>query len=111
MKQFLHENEVAWEDLGGNVERQILGYNDQIMMVKVKFNAAGATGSAHTHPHTQVTYVASGKFEFDINGEKQVVVAGDGMYMDPSLVHGCVCLEPGVLIDVFTPCREDFLKK
>ena len=36
--------------------------------------------------------------------------AGDGYYVAPSLPHGFVCLEAGVLIDTFTPMREDFLK-
>lgn len=36
--------------------------------------------------------------------------AGDGYYVAPNLPHGCICLEPGILIDTFTPMREDFLK-
>ena len=48
------------------------------MLVKVKFEQ-GAVGTPHTHYHTQTTYVASGKFEFTVNGEKQIVSAGDGV--------------------------------
>ena len=77
--------------------------------VKVKFNQ-GAVGTLHQHPHTQSTYVASGCFEVTIGKEKKVLRAGDGYYVDPNLPHGCVCLEAGVLIDTFTPMREDFLK-
>ena len=68
-------------------------------------------GAAHTHYHTQVTYVASGKFEFTINGETKVVSAGDALYMEPDVKHGCKCLEPGLLIDCFSPMRETFLQK
>lgn len=107
---FLYEKDIPWEPAEKGVTRQILGYNGQIMMVKVKFEK-GAIGSAHTHYHTQVTYVASGKFEFTVNGEKKVVNAGDGIYMEPDVLHGCVCLEAGVLIDCFSPMRETFLKK
>ena len=84
--------------------------NGQVMMVKVKFEK-GAVGAAHTHYHTQVTYVASGKFEFTINGETKVVSAGDALYMEPDVKHGCKCLEPGLLIDCFSPMRETFLQK
>lgn len=59
----------------------------------------------------QTTYVASGCFEVTIGQEKKVLRAGDGYYVAPNLEHGCVCLEAGVLIDTFTPMREDFLKK
>jgi quercetin dioxygenase-like cupin family protein len=99
---------MDWEDLGGGVSRKFLGFDNQIMMVQVKFEK-GAEGSPHHHFHTQATYVAKGKFEFDIDGEKQIVQEGDGVYIQPNLVHGAVCLEEGMLIDVFSPVREDFL--
>ncbi len=71
----------------------------------------GAVGAVHHHIHSQVTYVESGKFEFIINGVKKIVSAGDCLYKEPDAVHGCVCLEPGMLIDCFSPMRADFLEK
>lgn len=99
---------MEWEDLGGGVSRKFLGWDNQIMMVKVKFEK-GAEGSPHQHFHTQSTYCAEGKFEFTIGDKKQVVNAGDGVYIPPNIMHGAVCLEAGILIDVFAPVREDFL--
>lgn len=106
-KYFLTDT-MEWEDLGGGVSRKFLGWDNQIMMVKVKFEK-GAEGTPHSHFHTQATYCAAGKFEFDIDGKKQIISAGDGVYIEPNLVHGAVCLEEGILIDVFSPVREDFL--
>ena len=106
---FIFEAETPWEDAGGGVVRQILGYNDNIMMVKVKFKK-GQEGSMHSHPHSQVTYVASGKFEFTVGGVTKIVEAGDALYKQPGIEHGCVCLEDGILIDCFNPMRETFLK-
>jgi quercetin dioxygenase-like cupin family protein len=105
---FLMEKEIAWQPAGEGVERQIMGYDGQLMLVKVKF-AQGAIGTTHSHYHTQSTYVASGRFEFTVNGEKQMVAAGDGIYLEPDVPHGVVCLEAGVLIDAFSPMRADFL--
>lgn len=107
---FLFESQKEWEPAGEGVVRQIMGYDGQIMLVKVKFKK-GAVGTPHSHYHTQNTYVASGKFEFTVNGVKKVVSAGDGIYIEPDVVHGCKCLEAGVLIDCFSPMRADFLKK
>ena len=107
--KFILEKETEWENAGENVVRQIMGYNDDIMLVKVKF-ATGAVGTPHTHPHTQSTFVASGKFEFTVGGETKIVSAGDGLYMEPNVLHGCKCLEAGVLVDTFAPMRKDFLK-
>lgn len=106
-EKFLYGN-AEWEDLGSGVSRQIMGWDEQIMMVKVKFEK-GAEGAAHEHPHSQTTYCVSGKFEFTIAGEKYIVKKDDGLYVAPDLVHGAVCREPGILIDVFSPVREDFL--
>ena len=107
--KFIFESETKWENAGENVVRQIMGYNDDIMLVKVKF-ATGAVGTPHTHPHTQSTFVASGKFEFTVGGETKIVAAGDGLYMEPNVLHGCKCLEAGVLVDTFAPMRKDFIK-
>ena len=107
-KKYILTDHLEWEELGGGVSRKMLGYDNQIMMVLVKFEG-GAIGSPHSHFHTQATYCASGKFEFEIDGEKQTVSAGDGVYIEPNLLHSAVCLEPGMLIDTFSPVREDFL--
>jgi quercetin dioxygenase-like cupin family protein len=55
--------------------------------------------------------VLSGEFEFTIGDEKHVVSAGDTLYKKPEIMHGCVCLKPGTLLDTFTPVRQDFLQK
>ncbi len=107
-EKFILTEGMEWEQLGGGVSRQFLGFDNQIMMVKVSFEK-GSIGSDHQHFHTQATYCVSGKFEFMINGEKKIVNAGDGVYIEPNLMHGALCLEAGVLIDVFSPVREDFL--
>ena len=102
--------DIPWQDAGGGAERQVLGYNDNLMMVKVKFEK-GDVGAMHSHPHSQVTYVASGKFEFTIGGVTKIVEAGDALYKQPDIEHGCVCLEDGILIDCFNPMRENFIVK
>lgn len=103
------DNEMQWENVGEGVKRKIMGYDKDLMLVKVDFEK-GAVGSLHAHPHSQATYVVSGKFELTIGDEKKVIEAGDGYYVAPDVLHGCVCLEPGILIDTFSPAREDFLK-
>lgn len=105
---FMFEKDIEWESAGEGVTRQIVGYDGQVMMVKVKFEKGGI-GTAHTHYHTQVTYVVSGKFEFTVGKEKKIVKAGDALYIAPDVMHGCICLEPGLLIDCFSPMRADFI--
>lgn len=105
---FVKQSDVEWEAVGEGLRRKILGYDDGLMLVYVDFEA-GAIGTPHSHPHRQVSYVAEGRFEVEIDGEKSILEAGDTFFVPPNLVHGAVALESGVLIDVFAPAREDFL--
>lgn len=105
---FLFQDQIPWQPAGDGVRRQILGYNDQVMLVKVEFEK-GAIGSDHSHYHTQSTYVASGVFEFTVNGVTKKVKEGDSVYIAPNIVHGVKCIESGILIDAFSPAREDFI--
>lgn len=107
-KLFTMGHETPVQDLGEGVSRQILGYNDQLMMVKVSFTR-GAVGAMHSHPHVQTSYCASGIFEFRVGEEIRMIREGDGVFIPSGVLHGVVCLHEGALIDVFNPAREDFL--
>lgn len=107
-KSFIFGKDLAWEETGPGLKRQIMGYDDRIMLVKVDFQP-GAVGAMHQHYHSQVTYVESGAFEMTIGEETRIIRAGDSYYIPPNVMHGCVCVEAGVLIDVFSPHREDFM--
>lgn len=107
-KMFIEDNSVPWQDLGAGVKRKIMAYDESLMVVRVSF-AAGSVGTLHQHYHSQITHVERGVFEVEIEGEKKVLKAGDAFYIPPHKIHGCVCKEEGVLIDVFSPMREDFV--
>ena len=93
---------------GPGVKRRVLVHEGKMMLVENTFEK-GAIGSMHSHPHEQVTYVLSGVFKFVIDGDERIVKAGDSMHKNPNIVHGCECLEAGVLLDVFSPQRDDFI--
>ena len=99
---------AAARDLGGGVSRRVLAWNEHMMSVEVSFET-GSEGSVHSHPHSQNTYVLSGRFRFTIDGEAVEVAAGDTLAIPPDAAHGTLCLEKGALLDVFAPMRADFL--
>lgn len=107
-KVFIFGEETAWESPDVGVRRQVMGYCDQLMLVKVEFQA-GAVGTVHAHPHAQASYVASGKFEVQVGDEKKTLSAGDGFFAASGVLHGVLCLEGGVLVDTFNPMRRDFV--
>ena len=110
VKVFIENREVPWETTGPGMKRKIMAWDEKLMVVKVQFEK-DAVGTLHQHPHSQITHVESGIFEVEIGGEKKVLTTGDAFYIPPNVIHGAVCLEEGVLIDVFSPMREDFIKQ
>jgi len=108
-KEFLLGDEIEWEACGEGVKRKIMGYDDKIMLVNVHFSEGGI-GPMHEHHHSQVTYVVSGEFELTIGEETKMMKAGDAFYIPPHVMHGAICRKEGVLIDVFSPIREDFME-
>lgn len=110
------KTKVVWnkdavlETVGEGVARKVLAYLPEQMIVEVRFEK-GAVGAPHRHRHTQCTYVMSGAFRFTVEGRAFDVAAGDTLAFASEETHGCVCVEAGTLIDVFTPMREDFLSR
>jgi len=109
-KVFIENADIEWENVDAGVRRKIMAYDDKLMLVKVEFDKGGV-GSLHKHFHSQITHVESGVFEVEINKKKKILSAGDAFYIPPNVMHGALCLEKGVLIDVFSPMREDFIKR
>lgn len=105
---FVHAD-ADWHAAGPGLSRKILGYDETLMMVSARFDE-GAAAPLHHHPHRQVTYVAAGRFEIEVDGVKQQLSAGDSFFVAPDVVHAATALQPGILIDVFSPARADFLK-
>ncbi len=105
----IHHNSPELEiTTGPGVTRQLLASGGGLMAVEFRF-AKGSVGALHSHPHEQIGYVQKGRFEYTQDGVKTVLVPGDTYYVRPDAVHGVVALEDGILIDVFTPQRQDFL--
>lgn len=106
---FGFNEQVQPEVCGEGATRKILNYNKDLMMVEVSFEK-GAIGAEHTHPHQQICYIAKGSFEFNLDGDKKIVKQGDSILVPGDVKHGLVALEDAIIVDIFTPMREDFIK-
>jgi quercetin dioxygenase-like cupin family protein len=78
------------------------------MLVEVLFET-GAEGATHSHPHEQISYCLSGGFDYSIEDRVIRLEPGDSVAVPGAVVHGTRCLSKGILIDIFTPPRKDFL--
>ncbi len=107
-KTLILDDDIDWEELGAGVRRKIMAYDDKLMLVKVEFEQH-SIGALHHHPHLQMSYVAKGNFEVTMGNEKKILKEGDVFFAPSMATHGVICLEAGLLIDIFNPHREDFI--
>jgi quercetin dioxygenase-like cupin family protein len=99
---------VPVENLGEGIERQMI-VGERMMICRLKF-APHVVTTAHTHPHEQMTLVERGRALFVIDDVERIVQPGDILHFPSGCRHGATMLEEEVvLIDIFTPLREDFL--
>ena len=105
---FVTQEDVERDILDEKSSRKILAYNEEIMMVEVSFDEGGI-GEVHAHPHTQISYVAGGCFEFQLWDNKRILHEGDSVLIPSGVRHGLKALQDSIIVDVFTPCRKYFL--
>jgi quercetin dioxygenase-like cupin family protein len=99
---------VPVERLGEGIERQMI-VGERLMVCRLRF-APRVVTAAHDHPHEQLTLVERGRVRFIIGDEERVAQAGDVLHFPSGCWHGATMLdEEVVLIDIFTPLREDFI--
>ncbi len=101
--------DIPWETAGDGVRRKVLAHTQDLMLVRVEFEA-GAVGAMHHHPHRQISYVAEGAFRVQVGGVTRELRRGDSFLALADVPHGVTALEAGTLLDCFTPAREDFLQ-
>ena len=91
--------------------RRILAHNPKLMLVEHRMTHDWV-GARHSHPHDQAVYVISGKLRFSCGDEDEFVAAtGDSFVVRGGIPHQAWALEASVVLDAFTPTREDYLPK
>jgi quercetin dioxygenase-like cupin family protein len=98
----------VWENAEPGVKRKIFQPGSSLMMMEVHFEP-NAEGYEHSHPHEQMSYCLKGTIEFRINGQSTTIRAGETIVIPSGARHGVTALEASILLDAFTPLREDLL--
>jgi quercetin dioxygenase-like cupin family protein len=102
-------HDVPTQRVAEGIDRQMI-VGGKLMMCRLTLQPHVDT-PVHSHPHEQMTIVERGRARFTIGGESRIAVAGDVLHFPPDVRHGATMLdEEVVLIDIFTPVREEFLR-
>lgn len=87
--------------------RRVGAYNDHLLLAEHRMKK-GWVGSRHSHPHEQVVYVILGRLRVTVDASTFEAGPGDSFVVNGGVEHQAEALEDAVVIDVFTPCREDY---
>lgn len=90
------------------MQRQVLAHSAALMLVRHDLRK-GWRGAAHSHPHEQLIYVVNGVIEITVNSATHVARTGDSLIVEPNAIHQATALEDSVVLDIFTPRREDYV--
>jgi len=104
----LNWSNIPVEQVADGIQRQML-VGEQMMICRFRF-APFLVTPQHDHPHEQMTIVERGRVRFFIEGKERIASAGDVLHFPSHCWHGATMMdEEVVLIDIFSPLREDFL--
>ena len=90
------------------VELTTLVHGEKTLMGQFKI-AKGAAIPAHSHPHEQTGIMVIGKLRFNIDGQVVDMETGDSWCLPGGVEHSAEALEDSVVVEVFSPVREDYL--
>lgn len=109
-----NSNEIPWEDLGNGMKRKVL-FNNNLTFVLLEINRPVNLNEEiipHSHPQEQITYLQEGKLLVKLGDIEKIMESGGIDVIPPNIPHGVrVLSDKIILIDVFTPTREDFRPK
>ncbi len=101
---------IEFENIAEGIERQMV-VGEKMMICRLRF-APNIITPAHKHPHEQMTIVEKGKVLFTLGEEQKIFKAGDILHFPSNFWHGATMMdEEVILIDIFSPIREDFLSR
>lgn len=91
------------------LKRRVLAYNEKLFLAEHEM-VKGWTGTMHSHPHDQIVYVVRGHLQVTSQGKTFDIRTGDTFVVRGGVEHGASALEESLVVDVFTPCRDDYIR-
>jgi quercetin dioxygenase-like cupin family protein len=89
------------------VWRRTLNYGERLMVVQVTVEK-GVAVPVHSHPHEQITYIVEGQLAMEVEGQTYMLGPGDSLLVPGDVEHGGTAIERTLVIDTFSPPREDY---
>lgn len=105
---FKKSNVGKHTELVKGVHLKTMVYGAKTLLTEVRMDK-GAVIPPHSHPHEQTGYLVSGQMDFLVDGEHTLANPGDSWNIAGDVEHGATAIEASVVVEVFSPVREDYL--
>ncbi len=105
---FYKKDSRDYKNAFNGVDYKTLVYGDKTSLGEFWLKK-GSVVPNHKHSHEQTGYMVSGRMIFKIAGEDHNAEAGDSWSIRGNIEHSVEVLEDSVVIEVFSPVREDYL--
>ncbi len=105
---FYQANSEGFKTVLPGVRLKTLTHGERTLFSEFRFDK-GAVVPVHTHVHEQTGYVVKGEMRFTVDGQVIIAKAGDCWNLPSNVPHGAVALEESVVVEVFSPVRENYL--
>lgn len=90
------------------VDFVLLSHGPETMVTKMLYKA-GDNPPLHKHPNEQSGYVISGRYVVTVDGATREIGPGDSYSVPRDVMHTIEIIEPGEVLDIFSPPRLDYL--
>ena len=97
-----------WIDIVPGIRRQTITTGATMYQMRAQLDA-GSRLPEHQHPQEQVTHVISGRLRMIVAGEPHDLGPGESIYLPANVRHGAETIEDTLVIDTFSPPRDDYL--
>src|SRR5438477_1915195 len=101
-------NQLEAEQLNPRMRRKAI-HTQNMTIARLEIQKS-AVVPEHHHVNEQVATVERGALKFFIDGREQIVRAGESLAIPPHMPHAVEALEDTVVVDIFSPGREDWLR-
>ena len=99
--------DIPSEPITSSIARKYIT-GDRATVARFELKRGGVV-PRHSHESEQLSIVLSGALRFVVGGEDIVVRAGEVLQLPGRLEHEVHVLEDALVIDVFSPVRQDWI--
>jgi len=105
---FYPQDHEGYKTLAEGVQLKSLAHGEKTHLCEFRIMKGGRVPE-HSHPHEQTGYLVSGRVRFIVGDQTFEAGPGDSWSLPGNVAHAAEVLEDSVMVEVFSPCREDYL--